>query len=91
MRTIKELLELMLSRTDLFRFGLCQTVNKLYFTDIITVEECNLVEHYINSHRPSKFSSINAYIHRNDTYFWTKGDIKPRIKWLKKHIKLNSK
>jgi hypothetical protein len=27
---------------------------------------------------------------KHSGYYWKEGDIKPRIKWIQKHIKLNS-
>lgn len=43
---------------------------------------------YINSNRPSAFSSFAAFKHRNSVTYWPTKDYKNRINWLKKHIKL---
>lgn len=56
-------------------------------THRITSEEEYSLQHYIDVNRPSIFSSIDAFIHCNNVFYWTPGDIKPRIKWIKKHIK----
>lgn len=90
MRTIKELLQIMLDRQDLFSAGLCNWVNRMYYCDIITYEERIALHGYIRENRPSKYSSINSFIHRNFLYYWSYDDISPRIKWIKEHIKLNS-
>jgi len=90
MRSIKELLQLMLDNKYLFSTGLCNWKDELLFKNIITDYEHGGLERYIRIHRPSMFSSINAFYYRNRMYYWTMRDIKPRIKWLEKHIKLNS-
>jgi hypothetical protein len=88
-RSIKDLLNLTLENQELFDVGLCNWFVKLLGQELISSSEfCRLYE-YIDKNRPSKFSSIEAFLHRNISYFWNPGNIKPRIKWLKKHIKLN--
>ena len=90
MRTIKELLQLMLDNEQLFiRYGLCAWSRDLYYNNIITIQEFARLANYIGNNRPSQFSSIGAFFHYRDVYYWKKGDIKPRIKWLKKHIAKN--
>lgn len=89
MRTIKELLQLMLDNKQLFKEGLCNWKDELWITDGIDTHEYIHLGRYIANNRPSPFSSINAFVNRNWVYYWTKGDIKPRIKWLKKHIAKN--
>lgn len=46
---------------------------------------------YIKQNRPSKYSSLDAYLHRNSVWYWEPHKIKPRIKWLKKHIAILDK
>ncbi len=90
MRTIKELLQLMLNTPDNFDDdGLCMWSCNLWCQDLITSDEYELVKDYIYSNRPSKYSSFDAFRHSDTRYFWKKGNIQPRIKWLKKHIQLN--
>ena len=92
MRSIKELLELMLSQKQLYRSGLCRWVQDIYSKDIISWEESEALLLYIRTNRPSAFSSISAFKRRNSTFYWELRDIKPRLKWLEKHIKkLNPK
>jgi hypothetical protein len=88
-RSIKELLQVMLDNQDCFLFGLCTWATKLYVKGFINVEEASKLHKYIQSNRPSKWSSISAYKCRNTPYFWRCGNIKPRVKWIKKHIKTN--
>jgi hypothetical protein len=86
MRTEKELLKLMLERQDQFAKGLCLWVTLLNWSGIITYDECCLLEEYIHNNRPSMFSSLSAFKNRRGYYYWNKGDITPRIKWINKQI-----
>lgn len=90
MRSIKELLELMLENEQAYFYGLCHWVNNLYICKIINFEERRKLITYINNNRPSKWSSFSAFISRDSRFYWESKKIKPRIKWIKKHIKLNS-
>ncbi len=90
MRSIKQLLEIMLENKYYFYRGLCSFVSELCFNEKITSQERWFLHNYIIVNRPSKFSSLSAFKNRNKAYFWKEKDIKPRIKWIKKHIKLNS-
>jgi hypothetical protein len=89
MRTIKELLQLMLDNQQYFQAGLCYWSNNLYANGLINMREWVLLKKYIKVNRPSAFSSINALMHRNSAYFWEPENIKYRVQWLEKHIKLN--
>ena len=86
-RSIKELLQVMLANQDLFKTGLCNWSLQLEIWSIISEEEEMLLKDYIWENRPSKWSSVDAFKRRNDTYYWVCGDIQPRIKWIEKHIK----
>lgn len=91
MRTIKELLQLMLDNQDKFESGLCSWRQNLRWFDeaYLTNDENELLCNYIKQNRPSKWSSMQAFLHSDDEYYWKYGDIKPRIKWIKEHIKKN--
>jgi hypothetical protein len=92
MRTIKELLEIMLDNKDLFKYGLCSWVGLLYSYNRISNKEYLTLMEYIENNRPFMLSSISTMceIIKHSGYYWKEGDIKPRIKWIQKHIKLNS-
>jgi len=90
MRTIKELLEIMLERKSLFHLGLCVWSQRLYNRDLMSYSEYSLLKKYINENRPKWYSSFDALLHNWSVYYWEPGDIKPRIKWIQKHIKINS-
>lgn len=91
MRTIKQLLQVMLDNQQYFSNGLCAWATDLYWgTELFEESEYEKVREYIRKNRPNKFSSIDAFKYRNREYYWTPENINPRIKWLKKHIKKNS-
>ena len=80
-RTIKELLQLMLDNQELFTTSLCTWKARLYLNDIITTDESISLAIFIDEHRPwVKIFQMNS------GYYWSKGKIKPRIKWIKKYI-----
>ena len=85
-RTIKELLQVMLDSQHLFRRGLCQWTNDLHYSGLISFSESKVINTYIQTNKPSLFSSFQAFICYGEAYFWFIGDIEPRIKWLKQHI-----
>ena len=69
MRSTKELLQVMLNNQKEFRSGLCQWSKSLYYSDIITCEEASELISFIEANRPSKDSSLSAYIYRNRAYY----------------------
>lgn len=83
-RTILELLKLMLryTKTETVYYGLCGTVTELFCGNKITKLEEMKLDNYIFENPPSSFSGSNG------CYYWEKSVKAPRIKWLKKHIKL---
>jgi hypothetical protein len=85
-RSIKELLQIMLKKQDYFGNGLCRWADNLYRNYFINYKERKIIRNYIDNNRPSMFSSIDAFKYRTDGYYWEPENIKPRIKWLKKHI-----
>jgi hypothetical protein len=89
MRSIKELLELMLKHKDLFKTGLCFWALRLCAQDIISENEYKSLDEYIKNNRPDYFSWTNfveSYDDRGGYYFPSRV-IKPRIYWIKTHIK----
>jgi hypothetical protein len=86
-KDIKTLLQLMLDNQECFSSGLCgwASMLPLSYVDWTTLNK------YIKKNRPSMFSSKQAFLHCFDCYYWNEGDIEPRLKWIKKHIKKLSK
>jgi hypothetical protein len=84
-RTIKELLTVIYNRQDLFQTGLCCWAYSLYNNNRINSSEYDSLLNYIESNRPSKYSSLDTWKRRNSAYYWKIGNIKPRLKWIKKH------
>jgi hypothetical protein len=75
MRTEKELFELMLTRQDLFKSGICLWSYDLWQKDLITFYEYVLLDNYL------KLNSL-----KKDGYWWRVGKIEPRIEWIKQQI-----
>ena len=78
MRTIKQLLELMLERQDLFFFGLCGWAELLLINDLIKEVEYRLLRQYINENKPDKTSDW--------IYYFEPREITPRIEWINQQI-----
>jgi hypothetical protein len=89
MRTTKELLEVMLEHQDKFTFGLCSWASNLKRYKVINFNEWRTLQVYIKNNRPTVFSSwYNFYTSTcGSAYYWEARNIKPRIKWIKEHIK----
>ncbi len=88
-RSIKELLELMLDNQQLFTDGLCCWAITLRWQGKINNVEQLRLHFYIKDNPP-----LLVYLRKiimNGGYYWKPGDIAPRIKWINKHIKKNSK
>jgi|JFJP01.1.fsa_nt_gi hypothetical protein len=91
-RNIKELLKIILRNVEIINglqlyggVGLCYVANELLHMNIFTLDEYCEVQAYITNNKP-----INPHtLIGKDNYYWKKGRTRPRIKWLKKHIKLN--
>jgi hypothetical protein len=85
-RNIKELLEVMLNNQHLFSSGLCQWVVSCHLYDQISEGEWRTLDTYIQKNKPR--GAINKFlISFRGGFYWKKGNIKPRIKWIKKHLK----
>lgn len=84
MRTIKELLQVMLDNQEHFRTGLCELNICLYLRGYITCNEKCIIRNYINMHPPENI------VPGIFCWYWERGEKEPRIKWLKDHIQLNS-
>ncbi len=83
MRTIKQLLQLMLEHQEYFEKGLCMCkwIEELYIDRIIEFEEWNALNKYIGKYRPVTKPVWDVW--------WPKGQLRPRLEWINEHIKLN--
>lgn len=77
-RSIDELLEVMLDNIDKFEKGLCLWNTSLYAEDKISEEEWIRLRRYIKKNQPWFYLG---------GYYWPKGILEPRLKWIRKHIK----
>jgi len=98
MRNIETLLRITLSRVivkadkNRFSHGLCNTINDLNSNAIIDNDEAERLLQYLTVNKPlryhirklSKYYDIKAY-------YWKKGNVTPRMRWLNKHIRINSR
>lgn len=82
MRTNKKLLEIFLNNQYLFENGLCIWVMNLVHRNLITEAEFDYLNKLID-----KNPSLMIKLGIRTGYYWDKNNIKPRIKWLKKHLK----
>lgn len=90
MRTVKELLELMLANKKHFRSGLCIWSKFLCCgEDIISDKEHTLLYEYIKNNPPKNDIIDKIYNIKNDSsmYYWTFDKLYPRVRWIKQHIK----
>lgn len=85
MRSIKELLQVMLENQQHFEKGLCQWIGDLYADDVITKEEYFELDLYRFKNKPV-IPSWWRITRMSTNYWWQAGDIKPRLKWIHKHI-----
>lgn len=65
--------------------GMCGRVENLYYIDIIGWDEKFRLLNYIHNNRPPE-CTVNYF--QSGGYWWKYGVKKPRIEWIKKHIKL---
>ena len=88
MRNTHELLKLLRNHMDMYfsayHDGMCIVVSKMCYDNLINVFEKNILLDYIERHRP-----INILRNKISAYYWKPGRIRPRMRWLNKHIKLS--
>ena len=90
MRTIKELLQLLLIHFETSKqqiAGLCDGCWDLVRDKIIEPEEYRELVRFIRNNRPKWYSIHYCYSQKDRMYWWKIGNRKPRIKWLKSQIK----
>jgi oligoribonuclease (3'-5' exoribonuclease) len=86
MRSTKELLEIMFKNIWRLKMGLCGLIWQLEESGVITSDEHNHMLEYIKKHRP-----FNLNLICNSVYYWKPGASKPRIRWIRRHIRRNEK
>ena len=97
-RTTKELLELLLNKEfqrKYFNSGLCNFVYALYANNIIGRDERKVLIDYIHKHFPINKNTIHSFFagdfEERSYFYWRPGNIEPRERWIKKHIRKLSK
>ena len=81
MRTTRELLIILKKNIQLLQTGLCMLASQLEYYDTITDEECEYLREYIYDNIP-KDRNLDIGL-----YYWPKGDLKSRLKYLNSHIR----
>lgn len=77
----------MLKREEYFNSGLCFWVSRMLLEEEISPRQRTLAHEYIKSNKPSNFWDMSRIFNQpQNVYYWKEGDIKPRIKWLRKHV-----
>lgn len=88
MRTTKELLTIIEENLHhLDGMGLCWLVVRLDVWCDINYEEKRFLLDFISENRPTRWTSWHLFFYPDSVFHWTPGEIKPRRKWLNKHIK----
>lgn len=92
MRSNKELQQILLDNIHTFDTGLCKWLSELYLNDIITTEELDYILVLFEKNRPHykfyhKLFNPDKIQPKESIYWWKMGYIKPRIKFIKKHLK----
>lgn len=91
MRTNKQLLKVLLDNKNLFDRGLCWWICCLRIEDLITIEEENHLKEIVCYNRPKYRLYHEIYnpnkLNSNNSYFWYRGYLKPRLEFLKKHLR----
>lgn len=88
----KEFIDKDLQRSYYKWDGLCQCVMMLYTDALIDIEECNIIDEYIQDNFPEGLPEEgDGEELAQNWYFWKPKDEAPRLEWLDKHIKLNTK
>ena len=94
-RNIKELLELVeafYKKRQVSGFGLCAVVRYLRDEDLINNDEKKMLNRYIEDNCPvTVFYEFDGNVTDDSSKFWYKPGVKkPRRKWLKEHIELQT-
>lgn len=92
MRPLHELLKLLLEHLPTYLDdglckGLCSVIDRLRIYEIITLDEYFALRNYTMSHA----SYYRKTMLITGGFFWINSLLKPRIAWLKRHIKLTQK
>jgi hypothetical protein len=80
MRTIKELLQLILEHQGYFETCLCKWIEELYIENIIEFEEWNSLNKYIMKQRPITKPVWDVW--------WPKRELQPRINWINQQLEI---
>jgi len=92
MRDLKILIQLLIDRLDCYgQSGMCIAITSMERFRIITENEAMQLRLFIKLAEPKFYQkryycSGGKFDNKFRYYYWTPGDIKPRIKWLQKQL-----
>lgn len=87
-RDLKTLLELLLEEVKSnLEYGLCNSRGNLWNKGLITSLEYNTLDDFLYHNRPKWYQYGYSFMWRNKCYWWEKGKVKPRVRFLKHWIK----
>ncbi len=76
----------------LFNGGLCNWIGNCNAIGIMSSRDRQLIEDYVYYNKPlTLFTILHTFTKRIYFFYWEKDDIKPRLKYINKHIKLLEK
>jgi len=88
---IKAVFEELLENKGCFENGLCYWIHTVKYRNSVCKDynKYYVAENFVLQNRPKSFlRTLKRRFFGGSSYFWTKDKIKPRIKFIKKHIKL---
>lgn len=80
----KELIERNQLESKTPYYGMCQLINTIYLSDIISTREYVILKYYLKEHKP-QFRNLKRK-HKYGGYWWKQRGILPRYIWLTKRI-----
>ena len=87
-RDLKTLLELLLEEVKSnLGFGLCACIGILWNKEIITEVENDIIFDFLKANRPKWYQYGYSFKQRSSAYWWKRGKVKPRVRFLKHWIK----
>lgn len=87
------LLEVLKENENAFTTGLCSWIFQLHYTKVISSADLELLMTYVINNGPISTHRLLCFVglrQESRNFYWKRGDIEPRLKWIDKHIKKNS-
>lgn len=85
-RPIVELLVILKQKEHLFELGICGWVHRLHEYKIINSEELDSLLEYVWENDPRWLTNLLGITKKGKGFYWQSEEIKPRLKWIDRHI-----